>query len=105
MTCGFSNVQNHGKFLYMLLLQFLINIHSQNAGLKTLVISGDTNLRNVCMSASVPAVKYQALWEMLCDRKMQRAGPEMWIAYFQKQLQAKMDHQSKHHRNQQMLRT
>jgi len=57
------------------------------AGLKTVVLSGDINLRNVALSANVPAVRFQDLWRMLSDAKFQRLTPSQWIYVLQAQEQ------------------
>lgn len=74
------------------------------AGLRTLVLSGDTNLRNVCMSSNVPAVRFQPLWGMLTNPKFQRLSPEHWLRALQKFEQDKQARIQKHHANQQALR-
>mmetsp|Transcript_17079 Transcript_17079/g.19433 ORF Transcript_17079/g.19433 Transcript_17079/m.19433 type:complete len:101 (-) Transcript_17079:722-1024(-) len=51
----------------------------KEAGCKTMLISGDTNLRNIALSANVPALKFRSLWEMLCDRRYQRLSVDQWV--------------------------
>ena len=50
-----------------------------DAGLKTILVSGDVNLRNLALASGVPAVRAQSLWRLLCDPRLQRLGPEHWV--------------------------
>ncbi|GBG23807.1 RNA polymerase II C-terminal domain phosphatase-like 2 [Hondaea fermentalgiana] len=75
------------------------------AGMRTLVLSGDTNLRNVCMSANVPAVRFQPLWGMLNNANYQRLSPEHWLRALQKIEQDKQARLQKRHANQLSLKS
>jgi rRNA-processing protein FCF1 len=51
----------------------------QDAGIKTILISGDVNLRNLASANGVPSVRAGSLWTLVCDPKMQRLPPEHWV--------------------------
>mmetsp|Transcript_28464 Transcript_28464/g.45865 ORF Transcript_28464/g.45865 Transcript_28464/m.45865 type:complete len:796 (-) Transcript_28464:88-2475(-) len=74
------------------------------AGCRVIMLSEDTNLRNICLSSRVPAVPFRALWQMLSDRRYHRLGPEQWLHALQKQEKTKLDRQRKHLANQQSVK-
>ena len=51
----------------------------QEMGLKVMLVSGDTNVRNTALAAGMSAVTVQSLWRMMCCLLHIRLGPERWV--------------------------
>ena len=51
-----------------------------HAGLRTILVSGDINLRNFSLGAGVPALNALQLWGLMSDAHMRQLPPEHWVA-------------------------
>ncbi len=51
--------------------------------LKTILISDDVNLRNICLSSHIPSVATTSLWKMICNPHYSRLDPGRWVDVIQ----------------------
>ena len=64
------------------------------AGLKTMMVTGDTNLRNMALSNNIPAIRSQSLWLLVSNPRFVKLSPDHWVDAISNMERSKGSHTS-----------